>query len=176
MVTQRELNNIKRHLNSSINDANEIPQESMEINEINISILSACKESIEGQLTNYDKNDWIDSLEENEENNKNVADTGERVINKLKGIILEFKHHMESIEKEKTRQFEEIIRKERLELEKQEHEREWELKKTEMELAYREKMEIEWLQVEKFRLQNEKELKCTEIEKSAKESNQQNSG
>ena len=176
MVTQRELNNIKRHLNSSINDANEIPQESMEINEINISILSACKESIEGQLTNYDKNDWIDSLEENEENNKNVADTGERVINKLKGIILEFKHHMESIEKEKTRQFEEIIRKERLELEKQEHERELELKKTEMELAYREKMEIEWLQVEKFRLQNEKELKCTEIEKSAKESNQQNSG
>ena len=124
MVTQRELNNIKRHLNSSINDANEIPQESMEINEINISILSACKESIEGQLTNYDKNDWIDSLEENKENNKNVADTGERVINKLKGIILEFKHHMESIEKEKTRQFEEIIRKERLELEKQEHERE----------------------------------------------------
>ena len=111
MVTQRELNNIKRHLNSSINDANEIPQESMEINEINISILSACKESIEGQLTNYDKNDWIDSLEENEENNKNVADTGERVINKLKGIILEFKHHMESIEKEKTRQFEEIMRK-----------------------------------------------------------------
>ena len=176
MVTQRELNNIKTHLNSSINDANEIPQESMEINEINISILSACKESIEGQLTNYDKNDWIDSLEENEENNKNVADTGERVINKLKGIILEFKHHMESIEKEKTRQFEEIIRKERLEFEKQEHERELELKKTEMELAYREKMEIEWLQVEKFRLQNEKELKCTEIEKSAKESNQQNSG
>ena len=176
MVTQSELNNIKRHLNSSINDANEIPQESMEINEINISILSACKESIEGQLTNYDKNDWIDSLEENEENNKNVADTGERVINKLKGIILEFKHHMESIEKEKTRQFEEIIRKERLEFEKQEHERELELKKTEMELAYREKMEIEWLQVEKFRLQNEKELKCTEIEKSAKESNQQNSG
>ena len=143
MVTQRKLNNIKRHLNSSINDANEIPQESMEINEINISILSACKESIEGQLTNYDKNDWIDSLEENEENNKNVADTGERVINKLKGIILEFKHHMESIEKEKTRQFEEIIRKERLEFEKQEHERELELKKTEMELAYREKMEIE---------------------------------
>ena len=143
MVTQSELNNIKRHLNSSINDANEIPQESMEINEINISILSACKESIEGQLTNYDKNDWIDSLEENEENNKNVADTGERVINKLKGIILEFKHHMESIEKEKTRQFEEIIRKERLEFEKQEHERELELKKTEMELAYREKMEIE---------------------------------
>ena len=143
MVTQRELNNIKTHLNSSINDANEIPQESMEINEINISILSACKESIEGQLTNYDKNDWIDSLEENEENNKNVADTGERVINKLKGIILEFKHHMESIEKEKTRQFEEIIRKERLEFEKQEHERELELKKTEMELAYREKMEIE---------------------------------
>ena len=33
---------------------------------------------------------------------------------------------MESIEKEKTRQFKEIMTKERLELEKQEHERELE--------------------------------------------------
>ena len=85
------------------------------------------KESIEEQSTNYDKhlNEWIDSLEENEENEKNignyenVADTGKRVVNQLKGIILGFKHHMESIEKEKTRQFEEIMRKERFELEKQ---------------------------------------------------------
>ena len=53
MVTQREMNNIKRHLNSSINDVNELLLESkcMEINEINIGILSACKESIEEQLT-----------------------------------------------------------------------------------------------------------------------------
>ena len=42
---------------------------------------------------------------------------------------------MESIEKEKTRQFEEIMRKERFELEKQQHERELKLKKTEMKLA-----------------------------------------
>ena len=48
MVTQREMNNLKRYLNSSINDANELLQESksMEINEINIGISSACKESI----------------------------------------------------------------------------------------------------------------------------------
>ena len=77
---------------------------------------------------------------------------------KLKGIILGFKHHMESIEKEKTRQFEEIIRKERFELEKQERERELELKKTEMELGYIEKLGMERLQVEKLRLQNEKKL------------------
>ena len=131
MVTQREMNNMKRHLNASINDANELLQESksMQTNEINIGILSACKESIEEKLTNYDKqrNEWIDSLEENEENDKdienyeNVADTGKRVMNKLKRIILGFKHHMESIEKEKTRQFAEIMRKERLSLEKQEH-------------------------------------------------------
>ena len=71
------------------------------------------------QLTYYDKkrNEWIDSLEENEENDKNienyenVADTGKRVMNKLNSIILGFNHHMESIEKEKTRQFEEIMRK-----------------------------------------------------------------
>ena len=87
-----------------------------------------------------------------------------------------FKHHMECIEKEKLRQFKEIMRKERLELENQENEEELELKKTKMELTYREKLEVERLQVEKLRLQNEKELKCTEIEISAKESNQQNSG
>ena len=54
MVTHREMNNIKRHLNSSINDANELLQESKskEVTEINIGILSACKESIEEQLTN----------------------------------------------------------------------------------------------------------------------------
>ena len=88
MVTQREMNNLKRHLNSSINDANELPQESKskEVTEINIGILSACKESIEEQLTNYEKqrNEQIDSLEENKENDKNikkyenVADTGKK--------------------------------------------------------------------------------------------------
>ena len=53
-------------------------------------------------MTKYDKqlNEWIDSLEENEENDKdienyaNVADTGNRVTNTLKGIILGLKHHM----------------------------------------------------------------------------------
>ena len=88
MVTQREMNNMKRHLNSSINDANELLQESKskEVTEINIGILSACKESIKEQLTNYEKqrNEQIDSLEENKENAKNikkyenVADTGKK--------------------------------------------------------------------------------------------------
>ena len=36
------------------------------------------------------------------ENYEHVTVTGKRVMNKLKGIILGFKHHMESIEKEKT--------------------------------------------------------------------------
>ena len=86
----------------------------------------ACKESIDEQLTNYDKqfNEWIDSLKENQENDKNVenyenfSDSGKRVMNKLKGIILGFKHRMEPIEKEKRRLFEEIMRKERPESEK----------------------------------------------------------
>ena len=42
---------------------------------------------------------------------KTLLTLGKRVMNKLKGKILGFKHHMESREKEKTRQFEEIIRK-----------------------------------------------------------------
>ena len=52
MVTQREMNYMKKRLNSSTNDANELLQESksIEINEINIGILSTCKESIEEQL------------------------------------------------------------------------------------------------------------------------------
>ena len=134
MVTQREVNNMERNLSSSINDANELLQESksMGINESNIGILLACKESIEEQLTNYDKqrNEQNDSLEEKKmtriQKIMKTLLTLEKVMNKLKGIILGFKHHMESIEKEKTRQFEEIMRKERLELEKQEHERELE--------------------------------------------------
>ena len=67
------------------------------------------------------------------------------------------------------------MRKERLELEKHGHERELELKKTEMGLAYWEKLEMERLQAEKSRLQNEKELKCTETEINAKDSNRQES-
>ena len=67
MVMQREMNNMKRYLNSSINDTNELLQESksMEINEINIDILLTCKKSIEEQLTNYDKQlkEWIGSPE-----------------------------------------------------------------------------------------------------------------
>ena len=52
MVTQREMNYMKKRLNSSTNDAHELLQESksIEINEINIGILSTCKESIEEQL------------------------------------------------------------------------------------------------------------------------------
>ena len=50
-------------------------------------------------------------------------------MTKLKSMILGFKHCMESTEKEKTHQLEEIMRKERLELEKQEHEQELELRK-----------------------------------------------
>ena len=67
MVMQREMNNMKRYFNSSINDTNELLQESksMEINEINIDILLTCKKSIEEQLTNYDKQlkEWIGSPE-----------------------------------------------------------------------------------------------------------------
>ena len=51
------MNNMKRHFSSSINDGNELLQESKSvmIKEINIDILLACKESIVNQLTNFDK-------------------------------------------------------------------------------------------------------------------------
>ena len=55
MTLQREMNNMKRHWNSSTNDENEPLQESksMEINKLNIGILLGYKESIAEQLTNY---------------------------------------------------------------------------------------------------------------------------
>ena len=88
-------------------------------------------------------NQWIDSSEGNEENYKNIKNYEEKVMNKLKGIIFEFKNHMK---------FEETIKKESLELEKQGIEWELELKKTEMELAYKENLEMERFQIEKLRL------------------------
>ena len=89
MTPQREMNNMKRHLNSSTNDANEPLQESksMEVNKINIGISLGYKESIAEQLTNYDKqlNECIDSLEENEENDKNIENY-ENIINNGKRV------------------------------------------------------------------------------------------
>ena len=83
------MNNMKRHWNSSTNDEKDPLQESksMEINKINIGILLGYKESIAEQLTNYQKqvNECVDSLEESEENDKNIANyenvtnTGKRV-------------------------------------------------------------------------------------------------
>ena len=50
----------------------------MEINVIIIAILLACKESIERQLKNHDMqlNKWIDLLEQNEENEKDIENYG----------------------------------------------------------------------------------------------------
>ena len=59
---------------------------------------------------------------------------------------------MESIEKKKTCQFEEIMTKERLELVKREHGWKLELNKMKVELAYKGKLEMERLQVEKLRI------------------------
>ena len=87
-------------------------------------------------------------------------------------MILGLKHHMESIEKKKIRQFEEIMAKEILEWLKREHGWKLELKKTKVGEAYRGKLEMEKLQEEKLRIWNEKQLKCTETEIKAKESNQ----
>ena len=178
MVTQREMNSAKRQLNTLVNDAIELLNESksMEINEMNTGILLVCRESIEEELENYKKqlNDFINTLEtENEENDKllenyeNTTMNGKITLNKLNRVIMGFQQ-----QREKQLELEERIRKEKYEYEQERYEQELQLKKTEMELALREKLEIEKLQIEKMKLQNEKELKSTEIEVRTKENTQ----
>ena len=175
MVTQREINSTKRHLNSLINDAVALLDDSktMDINEMNAGILLVCKESIEEKLENYNKqlSDFFDTLPENEENEKmienyeNVLLHGKGILNKLKGTIMGFQQRIETEEKDKQRK-----QQQEIELEKEKYEQELNLKKTEMEIALQEKIEIERLQIEKLRLQNEKELKSAEIEVYAQQS------
>ena len=178
MVTQREMNSAKRQLNTLVNDAIELLNESksMEINEMNTGILLVCRESIEEELENYKKqlNGFINTLEtENEENDKllenyeNTTMNGKITLNKLNRVIMGFQQ-----QREKQLELEERIRKEKYEYEQERYEQELQLKKTEMELALREKLEIEKLQIEKMKLQNEKELKSTEIEVRTKENTQ----
>ena len=72
MVTQRQMNSLKRHFNAAIKEVSDLLNENKEIKEGNVAVFIVCKENTEGQLQKYCKEfeRFEETLEENEENEK----------------------------------------------------------------------------------------------------------
>ena len=72
MVTQRQINSLKRRFNAAIKEASDLLNENREIKEENVAVFIVCKENIEKQLLKYCKKfeSFEETLEENEENEK----------------------------------------------------------------------------------------------------------
>ena len=95
MVTQRQMNSLKRHFNAAIKEVSDLLNENKEIKEGNVAVFIVCKENTEGQLQKYCKEfeRFEETLEENEENEKilvnyeSVIIEASKLLNHLKGII-----------------------------------------------------------------------------------------
>ena len=72
MVTQRQMNSLKRRFNAAIKEVSDLLYENREIKEENVAVFIVCKENIEKQLQKYCKKfeSFEETLEENEENEK----------------------------------------------------------------------------------------------------------
>ena len=103
MVTQRQMNSLKRHFNTAIKEVSDLLNENKEIKEGNVAVFIVCKENTEGQLQKYCKEfeRFEETLEENEENEKilvnyeSVIIEASKLLNHLKGII---KGHQQMLE------------------------------------------------------------------------------
>ena len=103
MVTQRQMNSLKRHFNAAIKEVSDLLNENKEIKEGNVAVFIVCKENTEGQLQKYCKEfeRSEETLEENEEKEKilvnyeSVIIEASKLLNHLKGII---KGHQQMLE------------------------------------------------------------------------------
>ena len=103
MVTQRQMNSLKRHFNAAIKEVSDLLNENKEVKEGNVAVFIVCKENTEGQLQKYCKEfeRFEETLEENEENEKilvnyeSVIIEASKLLNHLKGII---KGHQQMLE------------------------------------------------------------------------------
>ena len=103
MVTQRQMNSLKRHFNAAIKEVSDLLNENKEIKEGNVAVFIVCKENTEGQLQKYCKEfeRFEETLEENEEKEKilvnyeSVIIEASKLLNHLKGII---KGHQQMLE------------------------------------------------------------------------------
>ena len=50
MVTQRQMNSLKRHFNAAIKEVSDLLNEDREIKEANVAVFIVCKENLEEQL------------------------------------------------------------------------------------------------------------------------------
>ena len=81
MVTQRQMNSLKRRFNAAIKEVSDLLNENREIKEGNVAVFIVCKENLEEQLQKYCKEfeRFEETLEENEENEK-ILENCESVI------------------------------------------------------------------------------------------------
>ena len=104
MVTQRQMNSLKRRFNASIKEVSDLLNENKQIKEGNVAVFIVCKENIEGQLQKYCKEfeRFEETLEENEENEKilvnyeSVIIEASKLLNHLKGIIKGYQQMLEA--------------------------------------------------------------------------------
>ena len=111
MVTQRQMNSLKRGFNAAIKEVSDLLNENREIKEENVAVFVVCKEHIEGQLQKYCKEfeRFEETLEENEENEKipvnyeSVIIEASKLLNQLKGVIKGHQQILEATQRENQR-------------------------------------------------------------------------
>ena len=72
MVTQRQMNSLKRRFNAAIKEVLDLLYKNREVKEENMAVFIVCKENIKKQLQKYCKKfeSFEETLEENGENEK----------------------------------------------------------------------------------------------------------
>ena len=114
MVTQRQINSLKRLFNAAIKEVSDLLNENREIKEENVAVFIVCKEKIEGQLQKYcqEFERFEETLEENEENEKilvnyeNVIIEASTLLNQLKGVIKGHQQILQATQRENQRKAE----------------------------------------------------------------------
>ena len=95
MVTQRQMNSLKRCFNAAIKEVSDLLNKNREIKEENVAVFIVFKENLEEQSQKYctEFERFKETLEENEENEKilenyeNVIMEASKLLNQIKGVI-----------------------------------------------------------------------------------------
>ena len=95
MVTQRQMNSLKRCFNAAIKEVSDLLNKNREIKEENVAVFIVFKENLEEQSQKYctEFERFEETLEENEENEKilenyeNVIMEASKLLNQIKGVI-----------------------------------------------------------------------------------------
>ena len=151
MVTQRQMNSLKRGFNAAIKEVSDLLNENREIKEENVAVFIVCKENLEEQLQKSCKEfeRFEETLEENEENEKilenyeNVIMEASKLLNHAKGTIKGHHQILEVTQRENQRkaEVEERENQRKAEVEERENQRQAELEQE--KLSVDEKLQLE---------------------------------